>query len=166
LQDFGAGGLAELRSWLWSSLESPLSRSSPLPALEYPLTSKLAQFLAVFSLAMVAVSTVTFIVSTADELQDDRGNIQYPRVVSVIETIDNFIVIFFTVEYLLRLGLCPNKIRFVKEPMNVIDFAAIVPFYVSLLLEGLEDYEIIGKTGKIIRLVGATSLLPLRSRSG
>ena len=37
--------------------------------------------------------------------------------------------------------------------MNVIDLAAIIPFYVSLLLEGLEDYEIIGKTGKIIRLV-------------
>ena len=37
--------------------------------------------------------------------------------------------------------------------MNMIDFLAIVPFYLSLLLEGLEDFEIIGKAGKIIRLV-------------
>ena len=40
--------------------------------------------------------------------------------------------------------------------MNMIDFLAIVPFYLSLLLEGLEDFEIIGKAGKIIRLVKVT----------
>ena len=37
--------------------------------------------------------------------------------------------------------------------MNIIDLVAICPFYISLILEGLEDFEIIGKTGKIIRLV-------------
>ena len=37
--------------------------------------------------------------------------------------------------------------------MNIIDIFAICPFYISLILEGLEDFEIIGKTGKIIRLV-------------
>ena len=38
--------------------------------------------------------------------------------------------------------------------MNMIDLMAICPFYISLILEGLEDFEIIGKTSKIIRLVG------------
>ncbi len=37
--------------------------------------------------------------------------------------------------------------------MNIIDFLALIPFYVALLLEGLEDYEIIGKAGKILRLL-------------
>lgn len=37
--------------------------------------------------------------------------------------------------------------------MNVIDIAAIVPFYISLLLDHLEDIQIIGKAGKLIRLV-------------
>ena len=37
--------------------------------------------------------------------------------------------------------------------MNIIDMVAICPFYISLILEGLEDFEIIGKTGKMIRLV-------------
>ena len=49
--------------------------------------------------------------------------------------------------------------RFVKEPMNLIDFVAICPFYISLILEGLEDFAIIGKTGKIIRLVRSRSTL-------
>jgi hypothetical protein len=40
--------------------------------------------------------------------------------------------------------------------MNVIDLVAIIPFYLSLLLEGLEDFEIIGKDfllkGNLMRL--------------
>ena len=43
--------------------------------------------------------------------------------------------------------------------MNIVDFVAICPFYVSLILEGLEDLEIIGKTGKIIRLVRVMRIL-------
>ena len=37
--------------------------------------------------------------------------------------------------------------------MNVIDLLAIIPFFLTLALSNLEDFKIIGKTGKIIRLV-------------
>ena len=43
--------------------------------------------------------------------------------------------------------------------MNMIDLMAICPFYISLILEGLEDFEIIGKTSKIIRLVGQALII-------
>ena len=43
--------------------------------------------------------------------------------------------------------------------MNLVDFVAIIPFYVALLLEGLEDLEIIGKAGKIIRLIRTMRIL-------
>ena len=35
-------------------------------------------------------------------------------------------------------------IPFFKEAMNMIDLVAIIPFYLNILLEGLEDFEIIG----------------------
>ena len=37
--------------------------------------------------------------------------------------------------------------------MNLIDLLAIAPFFLSAVVFGLEDLEIIGKAGKIIRLL-------------
>ena len=37
--------------------------------------------------------------------------------------------------------------------MNLIDFVTLLPFYVSIILEELQDFEIIGKAGKILRLL-------------
>ena len=61
----------------------------------------------------MVISTVTFIVSTAEELQkDEEGRVDFPRIVLIIDLIDNFVVIFFTVEFLTRLTVCPNKKRY------------------------------------------------------
>ena len=37
--------------------------------------------------------------------------------------------------------------------MNAVDFICLIPFFISLLLEGLEDVEIVGKAGKMIRFL-------------
>ena len=59
--------------------------------IEYPWTSKLAKFLALFSLSMVIISTITFIISTADELQmDQSGEMEWPIVVFIIELTDKY----------------------------------------------------------------------------
>src|SRR3989344_4664539 len=44
------------------------------------------------------------------------------------------ILIAFTIEYGLRLFTAPKKFAFAKKPLNVIDFLAIAPNYVELLL--------------------------------
>ena len=40
-----------------------------------------------------------------------------------------------------------------SSAMNMVDFLAVIPFYVTLVLDQMEDVKIIGKAGKIIRLV-------------
>ena len=67
--------------------------------------------------------------------------------------IDIATVVFFSVEYFTRLLVSPAKVRFFIQPMNIVDFICLIPFYISLLLEGLEDVEIVGKAGKIIRFL-------------
>ena len=55
--------------------------------------------------------------------------------------------------------LSASSLRFIKDFMNVIDIMAIIPFFLSLVLEGLNDFDDIGKTGKIIRLVRIMQIL-------
>ena len=80
---------------------------------------------------MILLSTITFIISTADELQKDvEGNVEFPIVVFLIELLDNFVTIFFSLEFALRLIVCPNKLKFIKKSMNIVDLLAIAPFYI------------------------------------
>ena len=76
-----------------------------------------------------------------------------------IEIVDKVAVGIFSLEYLTRLLCCPRKFVFFIQPMNFVDFIALLPFYVSLVLEGLENYEIIGKAGKMIRLMKVMRIL-------
>ena len=146
-ENFGSSKIGVWRSWVWNTIE-------------YPWTSSLAQAWAFLSLSAVVLSTITFIISTADELQENaEGVVEFPNVVVVIDMIDNFVVFFFFIEFVIRFIICPKKMKFLKDPMNIIDILAIIPFFLSLLLEGLEDFEIIGKTGKIIRLVRIMRIL-------
>ena len=124
-EDFGPSCLGTWRTCLWNTLE-------------YPWTSQFAQIVAFFSLAMVLVSTITFVLSTIEEFQMPTESevgvvVKYQVVISVIEVIDHVVVIFFTLEYLLRLVVSPRKIKFVKNTMNLVDLLAILPFYVSFV---------------------------------
>ena len=50
-------------------------------------------------------------------------------------------VLFINIDFLnrhLRLIVCPRKIKFMKNAMNMVDLVAILPFFVSLVIEGLE----------------------------
>ena len=133
---------------------------------EYPESSKPAQILAFFSLFMVCVSTITFVIGTNYDEQDTESesgvkNITIGKrmeenentVKKVIDVIDNIAVYFFTIEYVARFVFSPRKSDFLWDKMNFIDLLAIVPFFLGVVLKGLEDMQIIGKAGKIIRLV-------------
>ena len=55
-EDFGSHWLGRLRSFCWNMTE-------------YPETGRAAQVAALFSLAVVIISTITFILSTVEEFQ-------------------------------------------------------------------------------------------------
>ena len=45
------------------------------------------------------------------------------------------------------------------QPMNLVDFFAILPYVISFFLQSFEDLKILGKTGKIMRLVRVMRIL-------
>ena len=103
------------------------------------------------SLAVVLISTLTFVLETLPYF--DKENSEYPICVIILEVIDQAAVIFFTIEYVVRFMCSPRKWPFVKDTMNIIDVLAIMPVYIGLALDQLEDLKIIGNAARTIRLV-------------
>ncbi|XP_016391596.1 potassium voltage-gated channel subfamily F member 1-like [Sinocyclocheilus rhinocerous] len=101
--------------------------------MEKPESSLAARVIAVVSFAFILLSSVVMCVGTIPELQvkDAKGNLVEH---TTLESIDTACIIWFTVEYVLRLVSSSNKLRFVFSFMNIVDFLAIMPFYVVLIL--------------------------------
>ncbi|KAK5857098.1 hypothetical protein PBY51_010364 [Eleginops maclovinus] len=109
--------------FLWRLMEKP---GSSLPARVIAITSFLS----------VVVSALVMCIGTIPELQlmdaEDKL-VEHPILVGI----DTACMLWFTAEYLLRLASSPNKLNFALSFMNVIDFLAIMPFYVVLTLTSL-----------------------------
>ena len=97
------------------------------------------------SLIITLIATLTFILQFSFEDEDSEN--------APLRMIESFTIIYFTFEYVLRFSCSPNKWRFFKHPMNLVDLFAILPFYLTFALDQLEDLQILAKAGKTIRLV-------------
>ncbi|XP_023850750.1 voltage-gated potassium channel regulatory subunit KCNF1 [Salvelinus sp. IW2-2015] len=101
--------------------------------MEKPESSLPARVIAIASFLFVLVSSVVMCVGTIPEVQveDEEGDlVEHP----MLEAIETACIGWFTLEYLLRFVSCPNKRQFFLSFMNIIDFMAIIPFYVVLTL--------------------------------
>ena len=90
------------------------------------------RFLEITSLLIILVSVATFCIETLPEYrinmttgEELSGNhpIFYP--------IEAACVSWFTIEYLWRLFVSPDKWRFLINGLNIVDLVAILPFYIS-----------------------------------
>ena len=160
--------------------------------LEYPETSKPAQFISVLSIAIVCLSTITLMVAAGQylillttlmqveavlendlEFMTDQLKLNISRdnlnlriewdlegekrmLLRGLQAFDSLAVAFFTIEFIIRLLLSPIKTKFLKNRMNMVSFVkscllcqvdliALIPYYLSNILAGLQDLEIIGK---------------------
>ena len=70
-----------------------------------------------------------------------------PNWLKIFELCETGIVAWFTLEFLVRLLSCPNKLQFSKSCMNIIDLLAIIPYYITLAFDehglGLDNIRII-----------------------
>lgn len=53
-------------------------------------------------------------------------------------------IIFFTIEYILRCWSAPDRLVFIRGLMNLIDLAAILPYYITLIFQMSIDDDGIG----------------------
>lgn len=144
--------------------------------LEYPESSRFAQLFAVVS-ALVTLLTITFIVLetvpnffhanvTHDKhlMNPNSSNVtiitqymkkQYGHVPWVPNVITGAII-WFTIEYLIRLIVCPNKVRFLIQLRNWIDIISILPYYTEMFIH-VQNGPVLG----ILRIVRYVNILKL-----
>ncbi|KAL1020837.1 hypothetical protein UPYG_G00005330 [Umbra pygmaea] len=120
---------------------------------EDPYSSKAARGIAFASLFFILVSITTFCLETHEYFNDLKnwtenvtvGNqtkeiiVQEVVTKPILTVVEGVCVIWFTFEFFVRIVCCPNKLLFVKNMLNVIDFVAILPFYLERGLSGLSS---------------------------
>jgi len=77
--------------------------------------------------------------------EDIQGHDGWKNIFHICETVS---VIWFTFEFLIRVLTCPDKGKFMKGFLNIIDIVSILPFYITLALDrhegiGLENFRVV-----------------------
>ena len=87
---------------------------------------------------MVIISTITLCVNTHPSVKivNKDGRTEDNPNLLILEIICIF---WFTLEYMIRILSCPDKKKFLSSVMNSIDLLAILPFYIGIIVENLND---------------------------
>ena len=129
----------------------------------------LPQFVAFASLFFILVSITTFCLETheafntvvlkTDPQRDGRlpdPGPQYEVLTDPALTyVEGVCVLWFTFEFLVRVTFSPRKRDFFRSALNLIDLAAILPFYLELGLSGLSSQAATDALGflRVVRFV-------------
>lgn len=85
--------------------------------------NRLSRIFAVFIQALILLSIIAFSIETIPDLK--------PQTRTILQSFELFCVIVFTIEYLLRIFVADSKPKFIFSFFGIIDFLAILPFYLS-----------------------------------
>ncbi|XP_058144082.1 delayed-rectifier potassium channel regulatory subunit KCNS3 [Dasypus novemcinctus] len=152
LEKFEKLRLGQLRKKIWIRMENPA----------HCLSAKLIAF---SSLSVVLASIVAMCIHSMAEFQNEDGEVDDP----VLGGVEMACIAWFTGELALRLLVAPSQKKFWRNPLNIIDFVSIVPFYATLAVdtqeEESEDIENMGKVVQILRLMRIFRILKLARHS-
>ncbi|KAM8967580.1 voltage-gated potassium channel regulatory subunit KCNG2 [Pelodytes ibericus] len=152
LQD--SGRLAQCMKHLRDMVENP---HSGIPG----------KIFACLSVSFVAITAVSLCISTMPDFreEEDRGECsQKCHDIFVLETV---CVAWFSLEFVLRFIQAESKCVFLRTPLNIIDMMAILPYYITLIVDamsvekksGVAGNKYLEKVGLVLRVLRALRIL-------
>ncbi|XP_043855416.1 potassium voltage-gated channel subfamily G member 2 [Dromiciops gliroides] len=135
---------------------------------ENPHSGIPGKMFACISVSFVAITAVSLCMSTMPDIraEEDRGECS-PKChnLFVLETV---CVAWFSFEFLLRSIQAESKCAFLRTPLNIIDILAILPFYISLIVDlasarnskpGGAGNKYLERVGLVLRFLRALRIL-------
>ena len=129
---------------------------------EHPSTSKFAKVLAIFSVTVILLSIVVFCLETIPDLDPHKVPEKHKKTIETTWFVLNtFCNVWFTIEFVLRLIASPNKCKFAKTTLNIIDLISILPYYVGLFLGEGKGIDVL----RVIRVIRVVRIFKLTRHS-
>ena len=129
-----------------ASIPSMTFREKMWRAFENPHTGTMALVFYYVTGFFIAVSVMANILETVSFQDTKRLNPKLHKVQTLGEqhkdiffSLDTACVFIFTFEYLMRFYAAPNRFKFARSVMSVIDVVAILPYYISLVIVKNDD---------------------------
>ncbi|XP_076308450.1 potassium voltage-gated channel subfamily B member 2-like [Tachypleus tridentatus] len=155
VEKFEEGKYAQCKQFVWNLMERPD-------------TSVAAKIIASFSVFFILLSSITQILGTIPSLKkqyDEDVNEEIPlhKENKKLGMTEITCVVWFSVEHILRLFSAPNKGKFLKSILNIVDLLVITPFIVSSILvatnivpkdfENIHEIILIFRVGRVMRIL-------------
>ncbi|KAM4688907.1 potassium voltage-gated channel subfamily V member 1 [Discoglossus pictus] len=146
-EDFSGVLFQNVRQKLWDILEKPGS-------------SMAAKTFGTISMTFVVISIANMAL-----ISSEVNSIDTP----LLNVLEYICIAWFTVELTLRFFCVKHKCKFLRSITNIIDIIAVLPFYITLIVEILygesTELENVGRIVQILRLMRSLRMLKLGRHS-
>ncbi|KAJ7991376.1 hypothetical protein DPEC_G00283170 [Dallia pectoralis] len=106
---------------------------------ENPQSGLPGKIFACLSVVFVAITAVTLCISTMPDLREEEERGVCSQRCYNIFVLETVCVAWFSLEFLLRFIQTQSKCLFLRTPLNIIDVVAILPYYVTLIVDSLSE---------------------------
>lgn len=113
----------------------------------HPESSYAARVLAVVSVVIILLSVVIPCLESAED------ETVVTETSTLLQSLEMACYIWFTVELVARFSSAPNKLRFFRSALNIVDIVSVFPYYVLLTMQGTRAPLSVLRAARMLRVL-------------